>query len=177
MKTIRVGPGLALSSGSRGVSINLLPGQRPRRLPPSRRAPFTLYDASMTAGSPPTTTLKVGITPGLVNLVSPTYTGASPAGTLAAVPPPLLTITATTYFWLKCVGTFGTPDTYVVTVESNTTGTVPAAEAITGTGFTSFLSLGSVAVTAGAITVVTSLVRADLYAESYGNINLWTATS
>jgi hypothetical protein len=90
----------------------------------------------------------------------------------------LLTITATRYFWLKCVGTFGSPDTYVVTVESNGTGTVPAAESISATGFTSYLYIGDITVAGGAITAPPNqYLFSSLYCESYGNVNLWSATS
>lgn len=133
---------------------------------------FTLYDASTTTGG--TTTLKIGITPGLVNLISPTFTSASPSGTLADSPPPLLTITATTYFWLKCVGTFGSPDTYVVTVETSSTSAVPSGTAISGTGFTSYWSIGFVTVSGGGITDVTPQHNGtDWQVESYGSVNEW----
>jgi len=167
MKTIRVGPGLSLSSGPRGISIALLPSRRTGRQL-VRPNPFTLYNASDGA------TLKVGIAPGLVNGISPTYTGASPSGELEDNPPPLLTITATTYFWLKVVGTFGSPDTYVVTVESNTTGTTPSGTAISATAFTSFLPIGSATVASGAITAVTPANNgANWNAESIGSANVW----
>lgn len=127
--------------------------------------PFTLYDAS--TGS----TLKVGITPGTVNGISPTFTGASPSGTLSATPPPLLTITETTYFFIKVIGTFGDPDSYVVTVETNTTGDIPSGTEITGTGFTSFLWLGTAPVESGALMVPESLCSTNLGVESLGNFN------
>jgi hypothetical protein len=129
---------------------------------------FTLYEASEGA------TLKIGIVPGLVNAISPTFTDASPAGVLSDVPPPLLTITATRHFWLKCVGTFGTPDTYVVTVESSASSTVPAGTAITGTGFTSYLYIGYATVAGGAITAVLAQNNGSSWnVESYGSANLW----
>ena len=141
-----------------------------RRTAPA--APFTLYDASTTSGG--TVTLKIGIVAGTVNGISPTFTGASPSGVLSDSPPPVLTITATTYFWLKCVGTFGSPDSYVVTVETSSTSTVPSGTTITGTGFTSFLSIGSVIVSGGAITSVNPVNNgASWNAESYGSTNLW----
>lgn len=162
---LEAGAGLIITRSESNILIGLDSIKNPM-------PPFTLYAV---AG------LTLGITPGLVNGISPTFTGAT-AGTggtllLSSVPPPLLTITGTRYFWLKCVGTFGANDTYVVTVESNTTGTVPAAEAITGTGFTSFLALGYVTVTSGSITVIENYVRAYLGVESYGNVNNWWALS
>lgn len=161
---LEAGTGLIITRSDSNILIGL-DKSRPARLP------FTLYVASEGA------TLKVGITPGLVNGISPTFTGASPAGELEDLPPPLLTITATRYFWLKCVGTFAAPDTYVITVESNTTGTVPAAESITGTGFTSFLYLGDVTVVSGGISAINSALRSSLGVESYGNVNNWWALS
>ena len=114
--------------------------------------PLQLYNASTSPAA-----LKIGIRPGLVNNISPTFTDASPAGTLADDPPPLLTITATTHFWLKVVGTFGTggaADTYVVTIETTATGTAPGSDTLTGTGFTLHRYLGYVTVSGGAITTI-----------------------
>jgi hypothetical protein len=144
------------------------------RAKPSRRAaaapaPFALYDAS--SGG----TLKVGIRPGTVNGLSPTFTDASPAGVLSDDPAPLLTITATRYFWLKIVATFDDPDTYVVTVENTATSTPPAAEAITATGFESYLYLGSATVASGAISAILSQVRTNLGCDTGGTINAWWA--
>ena len=154
-----------------GASSTLIPVRQavapgPRGVP----SPFKLYNA--TNG----TTLKVGIQPGLVNLISPTFTGASPSGTLAAVPPPLLTITATRYFYLKCVGTFALveedPDTYVVTVENSASPILPAP-AISSTGFTSYLYLGHVLVSSGAIIGIEPKLASNFYVDSFGSINLW----
>jgi hypothetical protein len=166
---LEAGKGIKITYAAENRLISVLPTA------PLAPLPFTLYNASEGA------TLKVGIAPGLVNQISPTYTGAT-AGTggtllLSSVPPPLKTISATTYFWLKCVGTFGANDTYVVTVESNTTGSVPAAESITGTGFTSCLYLGDATVASGAITAINSALRSSLGVESYGNVNNWWALS
>lgn len=162
---LEAGTGLIITRSDSNILISVLP--TPPTLPP-----FTLYAADP---------LAVGITPGFVNGISPTFTGAT-AGTggtllLSSVPPPFKTISATTYFWLKCVGTFAAPDTYVITVESNTTGTAPAAESITGTGFTSFLYLGNVTVVSGGISAINSALRSSLGVESYGNVNNWWALS
>jgi hypothetical protein len=132
----------------------------------TRRAdPFQVYNASDGA------TLKFGVRVGRVNLQIPTLGGVA----LDNATPPTETITATTYVWLKCVGTFGSPDTYVVTVETTTTTTPPTAEAITGTGFTSCLPIGIVTVASGAITNIEPYVTTNLGVESYGNINNWWA--
>lgn len=125
------------------------------------RSPFKLYIAD---------TLKVGVTSGTVNLVVPTLGGTA----LDNSTPPTLTIAATTYLWLKCVGTFGSPDSYVVTVESNTTGTLPSGTAITATGFTSFLYLGLATVASSAITSVTPYNYGNNWnVESLGSVNVW----
>lgn len=132
-------------------------------------APFTLYDAS--SGG----TLKVCIRPGTVNGISPTFTDASPAGVLSDDPPPLLTITATRYFWLKVVATFGAPDTYEVTVENTATGSAPGSEDITATGFESYLYLGRATVASGAISAIHSPVQTNLGCDTGGTINAWWA--
>jgi hypothetical protein len=137
---------------------------RPR---PPAPGPFTLYDASTTTGG--TTTLKIGVVSGTVNLVVPTLGGVA----LDNVPPPTATITASTWFWLKVVGTFGTPDTYAVTVETSSTSAVPSGTTITGTGFVSFLSIGSVTIASGAITAIAPANNYNWNVESYGSVNRW----
>ena len=159
---VTAGPNQLLDQTSGGTQV----WERRRRITVSREF-FEIYQAAA---------LGVSIAPGLVNSISPTFTGASPSGTLASMPPPVLTIAATTYFWLKCVGTFGAPDTYVVTVETTSGTTPPAAEAITGTGFTTCILLGPVVVSGGAIISVPrpgDYVSSNLKVESYGNINDW----
>ena len=157
-----------LPSGFGGGSTLSALGLPPviRRQP---RLPFAIYESSDGA------TLKIAISNGTVNGISPTFTGASPSGELEDDPPPLLTITATTYFWLKVVATFGSPDTYVVTVENTSTFSPPDPEAITGTDFTSCLFIGYVTVTSGAITAISQSIFSSLGVESYGNINNWWA--
>ena len=129
--------------------------------------------------SPLPLTLKKGtdvddiqIIPGYVNLEMPTLGGTA----LNQATPPEITVTADVWVWLKCVGTFGSPDTYVVTVETTTTATAPTGTTITATGFISFRPLGSVDFTAGSpatydITNVHS--GGNFGVDSFGNINLW----
>ena len=131
------------------------------------------------SGSPLPLTLKKGtdvddiqIIPGYVNLEMPTLGGTA----LNHATPPEITVTADVWVWLKCVGTFGSPDTYVVTVETTTTATAPTGTTITATGFISFRPLGSVDFTAGSpatydITNVHS--GGNFGVDSFGNINLW----
>lgn len=136
-------PGLRRRAFGGGSLVSPIGQRNPRRFlsPPNW---FKLYDATVGA------TLKVGITPGLVNGISPTTGG----GLLSDIPPPLATITATTHFWVKVVGTFGTPDTYVVTIETAATVTPPAADTLSGTGFTYFRYIGYATVSGGAITSI-----------------------
>ena len=114
----------------------------------------------------------IQIIPGYVNLEMPTLGGTA----LNQATPPEITVTADVWVWLKCVGTFGSPDTYVVTVETTTTATAPTGTTITATGFISFRPLGSVDFTAGSpatydITNVHS--GGNFGVDSFGNINLW----
>jgi hypothetical protein len=167
----------SLKTAGPGLRATVLPGGRtmltadiPRR---TKRTinPFTLYDASTTSGG--VATLKIGITPGLVNSISPSTAG----GTLAATPPPLATITATTHFWLKCVGTFGEPDTHVVTVETSASATPPAANSLNATGFTTCLYLGYAIVSGGAIASIYSASNptwSSLICDSSGSAVFWS---
>lgn len=153
-----------LSSGFSGGSTLAALGLPPviRRNPPS---PFRIYDASSGA------TLKLGVVSGTVNGQVPTLGGTA----LNNATPPTLTITATRYLWLKCVGTFGSPDTYAVTVEDSATSTTPSGTAISGTAFTSFLLIGYATVASGAITSITQSTASgyNWNVESYGSTNLW----
>lgn len=151
--------GLMGGSSNGGTTLSAL-GLPPvvRRTQP---VPFKIYRYD---------TLKVGVSSGTVNLVVPTLGGTA----LDNSTPPTLTIAATTYLWLKCVGTFGSPDSYVVTVESNTTGTLPSGTAITATGFTSYLYLGFATVASSAITSVTPYNYGNNWnVESLGSANIW----
>lgn len=161
---VQAGAGSRVSTYPNGTIIET---PRPRALDYPRRAktPFQIYNASSGA------TLKVGVYKGYVNGVMPTLGGTA----LDNATPPTATITATTWVWLKCVATFGAPDTYVVTVETTTANSPPTAEAITGTGFTSCLLIGIATVSGGVITNVGPEVFYNLGVESYGNVNSWWA--
>ena len=151
--------------------IHHIPGRT--ILTPARKA------RNVSSSSPLPLTLKKGtdvdeiqIIPGYVNLEMPTLGGTS----LNHATPPEITVIADVWVWLKCVGTFGSPDTYVVTVETTTTATAPTGTTITATGFISFRPLGSVDFTAGSpatydITNVHS--GGNFGVDSFGNINLW----
>ena len=141
----------------------LFPKVEQQGLVTSPLLPFTPLNKSVGA------TLKVGFVSGTVNGIYPTLGGIA----LNNATPPTQTITVTTWFWLKCVGTFGSPDTYVVTIESNTTGATPSGTTITDTGFTSFIALSTAVVASGAITSLVQLVRSNLGVESYGSVNFW----
>ena len=122
---------------------------------------------------------KYRITDGSVNSETPTLTGVDIGGDPDATPvvdPPEFTVTATTYVWIKCVGTFGTPDTYVVTIHTQTADTVPTGTAITATGFTSFYYIGKVEYTAGSpatYSITNQHGGGNLGVDSWGLYNLW----
>lgn len=160
----------ALTSGAPGMRRRAFGGgslmtpipQRVRRPIGKEPSPFTPIDR--TDGS----TLKVGFVVGRVNNVVPTLGGVA----LDDDTPPAQTITETTYFYLKCTGTFGTTDTYEVIIDSNTTGDTPVSS-ITGTGFISYLPLALASVDSGDIEFLSAYVDSNMGVESYGSINLW----
>jgi hypothetical protein len=99
-------------------------------------------------GSPPlkltikqgTAANKFQIIPGTVNYQTPTLGGIA----LDATTKPEITVTADTWVWVKVVGTFGTPDTYVVTIETEATDSVPSGTDISATGFVAFYYIGKI---------------------------------
>lgn len=136
--------------------------ERPRRLAISENPNLIIIQG--------TAANKFKITPGTVNSEMPTLATVALDNATA----PEATIAVTTYFWLKCVGTFGSPDTYVVTVETETVAaTPPAADAISGTGFTSCFYIGGVVWAAGAGAITNDHGGGNLGVESFGAINLW----
>lgn len=117
---------------------------------------------------------KFQISPGVVNGVFPTLSAVA----INAATPPESTITETTYYWLKCVGTFGSPDSFVVTVETDTTEFIPSGTAITATGFVSFYYIGKVDVTdndpdPNTYSIVNQHGGGNLGVDSWGLYNLW----
>jgi hypothetical protein len=117
---------------------------------------------------------EIYITPGYVNSTYyPTISGTS----INNDPPPPLAISADSWIWIKCVGTFGTPDTYVVTIEKTTSSTPPAASAIIATGFTSCFLLGTVDYASGSIVGIENIFSGgNLGVESFGSVNMWWGT-
>lgn len=112
------------------------------------------------------------VTSGTVNSVVPTLGGTL----LSAATPPTFTVTADNYIWLKCVGTFGSPDTYVVTVVQETTDATPTGTAITATTFTSFYYIGWVDFTAGSpatYAITNEHGGGNLGVDSWGLYNVW----
>jgi hypothetical protein len=83
---------------------------------------------------------KFQIIPGTVNSQTPTLGGIA----LDATTKPEITVTADTWVWVKVVGTFGTPDTYVVTIETEATDSVPSGTDISATGFVAFYYIGKI---------------------------------
>jgi hypothetical protein len=115
---------------------------------------------------------KFQIIPGTVNSEMPTLDTVA----LDDSTPPEITVTADTWVWVKCVGTFGSPDSYVVTIETSTTEDVPSGTDITSTGFTSFRGLGRVDFTAGppnTFEIINVYSGGDLGVDSYGSVNHW----
>jgi hypothetical protein len=115
---------------------------------------------------------KFQIIPGTVNSEMPTLNTIP----LDAETKPEITVNADTWVWVKCVGTFGSPDSYVVTIETSTTEDVPSGTDITSTGFTSFRGLGRVIFTAGSpntFEIINVYSGGDLGVESYASVNHW----
>ena len=119
------------------------------------------------------TNTEIYITVGVVNYGNyPTISGTP----IDNDPKPLITISAESYIWIKCVGTFGSPDTYVVTIEKTASSTPPASSAITTTGFTSCFLIGTVGFAGGVITEITNIFSGgNLGVESFGSNNFWWA--
>lgn len=119
------------------------------------------------------------VSPGLVNSEVPTLGGVdidSPVAPATTPATPEFTVTADNYIWLKCVGTFGSPDTYVVTVVQAATDATPAGTAITSTTFTSFFYVGWVDFTAGSpatYAITNEHGGGNLGVDSWGLYNLW----
>ena len=115
---------------------------------------------------------KFQVVPGYINLEMPTLSGTD----LDDATPPEITVTADVWVWLKCVGTFGDPDTYIGTIETTATSATPSGTTITATGFVSFRPIGKVDYTAGTPnTYVTTSFHSGghLGVESFGNVNIW----
>ena len=126
---------------------------------------------------------KYQITEGVVNGEDPTLGGAVIGGDPEADPVvdvPEFTVTATTYVWVKCVGVFGSPDSYTTSIETDTAGygigDPPAGTDISATGFTSFYYIGEVAFTAGSpatYEITNQHGGGNLGVDSWGLYNLW----
>ena len=115
---------------------------------------------------------KFRVTPGYVNLLMPTLSSVL----LNNDPPPEITVTADIWVYAKVVGTFGTPDTYVVTIVTEITDVVPTGTAITATGFTSFFKIGQVDFTSGSpdtYEIINQHGGGNLGVDSWGLYNLW----
>ena len=116
---------------------------------------------------------KFQIVRGVVNGETPTLGGIA----LDTTPTPESTITVSTYYWIKVVGTFGTPDTYVVTIEAVTTSGVPSGTDISASGFVSFYYIGEVDVDTSTdpdtYTITNQHGGGNLGVDSWGLYNLW----
>lgn len=120
---------------------------------------------------PGSTNEKWRIEPGTVNDVTPTMGGTA----IDDAEPPEIEVTADTYVWLKTVGTFGGPDSYVVTVETSSTPDTPAGTDITTSGFVSFFYIGSIIFDndLDAYVETNQFTGGNLGVESYGLFNEW----
>ena len=122
---------------------------------------------------------KYQVTAGTVNSEDPTLGGVAIGGDPDAEPVvaiPELTVTADTYVWIKCVGVFADPDTYTITIETESTTSPPSGTTITATGFTSFFKIGKIDYTAGTpatYDITNSHSGGNVNVESFGNVNLW----
>jgi len=165
---VKAGPGILLRQTTDGVIISARPGKKGV----SAIIGKLLIAPGSEAG-------KYRITDGVVNSETPTLGGVDIGGDPAAdpvVPAPEFTVTATTYAWIKCVGTFGSPDTFVVNIETTTDAGVPTGEEITATTFTSFRPIGRVAFVAGSpatYTIHNTHGGGNFGVDSFGNVNLW----
>jgi hypothetical protein len=115
---------------------------------------------------------KFQIVPGYVNSVMPTLATVA----LDATTPPEITVTEPLYVWIKVVGTFGTPDSYVVTIETQTSSAYPTGVEITVTGFTSFWRIGLINFISGTpdtFEILNAHSGGNLGVESFGNVNHW----
>ena len=114
---------------------------------------------------------KFQIVPGYVNFLMPTLSGTA----LNNATPPEITVTADVWIYAKVVGTFGSPDTYVMTIHTESTDTPPTEE-VSGTAFTSYFPLGMVDFTSGSpstYVIANYHSGGNLGVESFGAINLW----
>jgi len=84
------------------------------------------------------------ITPGYVNQEMPTLATVALDAEIA----PEHEVAADTWFWIKVVATYGSTDTYAVTIQTTTTSDPPTGAEITETGFTSYRLIGMVDYTA-----------------------------
>lgn len=112
----------------------------------------------------------VRVTPGYVNGEMPTFQTIPLDDAEFAT----IIVDEDKYVWLKCVGTFGSPDTYVVTVEEATTDTVPAGTEITEYGFVSFFKVGyAIFNDPGDIEITNTHSGGNLGVDSWGLYNVW----
>jgi hypothetical protein len=114
---------------------------------------------------------KFQIVSGFVNTQIPTLSAVA----LDNDPPPEITVSADVWVYAKVVGTFGSPDTYVVTIHTASTST-PPAEAVSATAFTSYYPIGYVDFTSGSpatYEISNYHTGGNLGVESFGAVNLW----
>jgi hypothetical protein len=106
------------------------------------------------------------IIPGTVNTLTPTLDGDP----ITDDPPPEFLVTSDAKAYVKVEGTFGTPDSYVVTIYIQEPAGSNPAEVISGTGFTSYYLIGQASPDFGPQNVHSG---GNLGVESFGAVNFW----
>ena len=133
---------------------------------PQQAAAAELKPLTLKSG---TTATKIQVITGTVNSQTPTLGGTS----LSNDPPPEITVGADVWVWIKCVGTFGSPDTYAITIETTSTSTAPASAAISTTGFTTCFLIGYAEYVSGTVTITNVHSGGNMGVESFGSTNIW----
>ena len=110
----------------------------------------------------------VGVTVGYVNGIVPTLGG----DLLSADPAPTITITSATDIavWILITATFGSPDTYEITIDSGATVPDPT---ITAYGYTSAWLLGYAKLTDGNVVINRVYLGGNMQSDSFGTIVHW----
>ena len=126
--------------------------------------PFTLFHGSDNA--------KWTVISGTVNGVIPTLDSVA----LDNAEPPEITVSATTYVWLKVEADFlDAPEDWLYTVVYTTTAGTPAGTTITATNFISYLYLGSIVLdnATESFDSSQSYSGGNLRVDSFGSVNFW----
>lgn len=155
---IQPGQGYRLTQTSGGTTLSVIKRRKGTQPP----------NLTLIYGSEAT---KFQVTPGYVNGLMPTLGGVA----LDLLPE--ITVTADTWAWIKVVGTFGSPDTYVVTIVTESTDAIPTGTDISATGFVSFYYIGNIILDTApdpdTYTITNQHGGGNLGVDSWGLYNLW----